>query len=127
MDNPDQAAHYLGKVIKYVGPKRVCWGTDSLGYGSPQKEIIALRRFQFTEAGKELYGLPYGLDGDREDPTKPAPGPERTIRNGILGYNAAEAYTFDPGFRSQALACAHARKLKDEGYVQGHGLKEHVP
>jgi hypothetical protein len=127
MDNPDQAAHYLGKVIKYVGPKRVCWGTDSLWYGSPQKEIIALRRFQFTEAGKELYGLPYGLDGDREDPTKPAPSPERTIRNGILGYNAAEAYSFDPVFRSQAIACDDVRKLKDEGYVQGHGLKESVP
>ena len=25
--------------------------------------------------GKELYGLPYGLDGDVEDPTRPAPEP----------------------------------------------------
>jgi hypothetical protein len=127
MDDPDQSAHYLGKLIKYVGPKRICWGTDSLWYGSPQKEIVALRRFNFTEAGKELYGLPYGLEGDREDPTKRARRPERTIRNGILGYNAAEAYNFDPAFRSQAINCDDVRKLKDEGYIQGHGLQESAP
>src|SRR2546421_2495944 len=124
MDDPDQAAHLLGKLITYVGPKRICWGTDSLWYGSPQKEIIALRRFEFTEKGRELYGLPYGLHGDRDDPTKPARSPERTIRNGIFGYNAAEAYDFDPVFRSQAIACDQVRKLKDEGYIQGHGLQE---
>ena len=127
MDDPDQSAHYLGKLINYVGPKRICWGTDSLWYGSPQKEIVALRRFHFTERGKELYGLPHGLEGDREDPTKLAPSPERTIRNGILGYNAAEAYNFDPVFRSQAIACDQVRKLKDEGYIQGHGLQEMAP
>jgi predicted TIM-barrel fold metal-dependent hydrolase len=124
MDDPDQAAHLLGKLITYVGPKRICWGTDSLWYGSPQKEIIALRRFDFTAQGKELYKLPYGLEGDREDPTKPAPNPARSIRNAILGYNAAEAYNFDPAFRSQAIRCDQVQKLKDEGYIQGHGLQE---
>jgi predicted TIM-barrel fold metal-dependent hydrolase len=127
MDDPDQAAHLLGKLINHVGPKRICWGTDSLWYGSPQKEIVALRRFQFTEKGKELYGLPYGLEGDREDPTQPAASPEQTIRNGILGYNAAEAYNFDPVFRSQAISCDDVGKLKDEGYIQGHGLQESAP
>jgi predicted TIM-barrel fold metal-dependent hydrolase len=124
MDDPDQAAHLLGKLITYVGPKRICWGTDSLWYGSPHKEIVAMRRFQFTAQGKELYGLPYGIEGDREDPTRPAPSPERTIRNAIFGYNAAEAYNFDPVFRSQAIRCDQVQKLKDEGYIQGHGLQE---
>src|SRR2546429_9689532 len=50
MDDPDQAAHLLGKLITYVGPKRICWGTDSLWYGSPQKEIIALRRIAVPRA-----------------------------------------------------------------------------
>jgi predicted TIM-barrel fold metal-dependent hydrolase len=124
MDDPDQAAHLLGKLITYVGPKRICWGTDSLWYGSPQKEIVGLRRFEFTERGKELYALPYGMEGDREDPTQPAPGPERTIRNAIFGYNAADAYNFDPSFRSQAIRCDQVQKLKDEGYIQGHGLAQ---
>ena len=75
MSDPDQAAHLLGKLINHVGPKRVVWGTDSLWYGSPQPEIVSLRRFEFTEKGKELYGLPYGLDGDVEDPDAPRAQP----------------------------------------------------
>src|SRR5206468_6989660 len=80
----DQSAHLLGKLITFVGPKRVAWGTDSLWYGSPQAEIVGFRRFEFTERGKELYGLPHGLEGDVEDPTRKAPRPARTIRNAIL-------------------------------------------
>ena len=89
MHDPDQSAHLLGKLITFVGPKRVAWGTDSLWYGSPQAEIVGFRRFEFTERGKELYGLPHGLEGDVEDPTRKAPRPARTIRNAILGRNAA--------------------------------------
>src|SRR5204862_1717376 len=92
MDDPDQCAHLLGKLINHVGPKRICWGTDSLWYGSPHKEIVAMRRFEFTEKGKELYGLAWGMEGDRDDPTKRAKDPSRSIRDGIVGYNAAEAY-----------------------------------
>ncbi|MFL5840500.1 MAG: amidohydrolase family protein [Thermoleophilaceae bacterium] len=124
MDDPDQAAHLLGKLITHVGPKRICWGTDSLWYGSPHKEIVALRRFEFTDKGKELYGLPFGLEGHRDDPTKRAEHPADSIRNGILGYNAAEAYEFDASARRNAISCDEVQKLKDEGYVQGHGLGE---
>ena len=52
MHDPDQIAHLLGKLITHVGPKRVVWGTDSLWYGSPQAEIVALRRFEFSDEGK---------------------------------------------------------------------------
>jgi hypothetical protein len=124
MDDPDQAAHLLGKLINHVGPKRIAWGTDSLWYGSPQKEIVALRRFEFTEKGKELYGLPYGLEGDREDPTKPAPDPSRSIRNGIFGRNAADAYNFDPDQRFNAIACDDVQKIKDDTYVGNPGTAQ---
>jgi predicted TIM-barrel fold metal-dependent hydrolase len=119
MNDPDQAAHLLGKLITHVGPKRVCWGTDSLWYGSPQSEIVAMRRFEFTERGKELYNLPHGLEGDVEDPMRRAPTPARTIRNGILGRNVAGAYHFDPDQRFKAISCDEVTKLKDEGYVTG--------
>ena len=72
MHDPDQAAHLLGKLITFVGPKRIAWGTDSLWYGSPQAEIVAMRRFEFSDKAKEFYGLPHGLDGDIEDPTRKA-------------------------------------------------------
>ena len=127
MDDPDQAAHLLGKLITYVGPKRICWGTDSLWYGSPHKEIVAMRRFEFTEKGKELYGLPYGLEGDRDDPTQLAKDPSKSIRNGILGYNAAEAYQFDPSVRAEAIKCDQVQHVKDDGYISGHGLTETAP
>jgi hypothetical protein len=128
MNSPDEAAHLLGKLITHVGPKRICWGTDSLWYGSPQPEIVALRRFEFTEKGKEFYGLPYGLEGDVEDPTKKAPRPSRTIRNAILGRNAARAYNFDPDARRNKIACDLVQELKDEGYVQSPGtMREGAP
>ena len=123
MSDPDEAAHLLGKLIRYVGPKRICWGTDSLWYGSPHAEIVAMRRFEFTERGKEMYGLPYGLEGDVEDPTRRAPRPSRTIRNAILGRNAARAYRFDPDRRRRAIDCDDVQRLREEGYIQNPGTE----
>jgi uncharacterized protein len=119
MNDPDQAAHLLGKLIRYVGPKRIAWGTDSLWYGSPQPEIVGLRRFEFTNRGKELYGLPFGLEGDVEDPTRKAPRPERTIRNAILGRNAARAYGINPDVRRRDIHCDAVQELREEGYLKG--------
>ncbi len=116
MHDPDQSAHLLGKLINHIGPKRVCWGTDSLWYGSPQPEIVAMRRFEFTQKGKELYGLPYGLEGDVEDPTRKAPTPARTIRNGILGRNVAPAYKVDPDEKRSQIGCDQVNALRDDEY-----------
>jgi hypothetical protein len=124
MRDPDQSAHLLGKLIKYVGPKRVAWGTDSLWYGSPQPEIVAMRRFEFTARGKELYGLPYGLEGDVEDPTRKAPRPERTIRNGILGRNAARAYRVNPDHKRGEIECGEVNRMREEGYLRGEQASE---
>jgi hypothetical protein len=123
MDDPDQAAHLLGKLITYVGPKRIAWGTDSLWYGSPHAEIVALRRFEFSEKAKEFYGLPHGLEGDIEDPTRRARNPKRTIRNGILGRNAARAYNFDPDRRFNDIACDEVNGLKQNLYMTGAGTE----
>jgi predicted TIM-barrel fold metal-dependent hydrolase len=117
MSEPDQAAHLLGKLINHVGPKRVVWGTDSLWYGSPQPEIVALRRFDFTAKGREMYGLPYGLEGDVEDPTRKAPTPARTIRNGILGRNVAGAYRVDPDKKRHEITCDQVNALRDDEYT----------
>src|SRR3954453_12890656 len=125
----DGCCHLLGKLITHVGPKRIAWGTDSLWYGSPQSIIVALRRLQFTDKAKEFYNLPYGLDGDVEDPTQPAPSPDRTIRNGILGRNAAEAYNIDPDAARNSIDCAKVNSLRKEDYIKniGDGHIEEVP
>jgi predicted TIM-barrel fold metal-dependent hydrolase len=129
MDDPDQCAHLLGKLITHVGPKRIAWGTDSLWYGSPQAEIVAMRRFEFTDRGKELYHLPFGLEGDVEDPTQRAPRPERTIRNGILGRNAARAYGINVEARRNAIGCDDVQQLRDNGYLRGEpgSMQESAP
>jgi uncharacterized protein len=112
--DPEAAAHMLLKLIYYVGPKRVVWGTDSLWFGSPQTVIAALRTYEPSQAMKDKYRLPYGLDGDVENPLNPAPSPSRTIRNAIFGRNAAVPYRMDPDAALQAIACDEVQKIRDE-------------
>jgi hypothetical protein len=140
MRNADQASHLLGKLITHVGPRRVVWGTDSLWFGSPQSEIVALRAFNFTDETRQMYNLPYGLDGDRWDPTRnaldassylsphpavtdwPTDGrshPERTIRNGIFGRNVAEPYGVDPDAVRSAISCDDVQKIRDAYLING--------
>jgi hypothetical protein len=142
MRNTRDAAHYLGKMIKYVGPRRICWGTDSLWYGSPQSEIVAFRSFDFSPKARELYNLPHGLEGDRWDPrvdchdarnyrhphphvrnwpTDGRPHPERSIRNGILGRTAAEVYGVDPDQKINEIKCDAVQEFRDNGYLEGKG------
>jgi hypothetical protein len=85
MGDPDQAAHTLGKLLKYVGPRRVVWGTDSIWYGSPQDQILAFRAFQISREFQERFGYP-------------ALTPE--LKAAIFGLNAAPVYGVDPSARS---------------------------
>jgi predicted TIM-barrel fold metal-dependent hydrolase len=150
MSDADRATHLLGKLITYVGPRRIVWGSDCIWYGNPQPQIVLLRSLQFSEQAKELYNLPYGLDGDRWDPRKNAldgssyldpnghpnvPGwptdgrshPERTIRNGILGRTAAEVYGLDPDATRHAMSCDEVQKIRD-AYILNPGTpKETAP
>ena len=147
MRNTRDASHYLGKMIKYVGPLRLIWGTDSLWFGSPQSEIVALRNFQFSEKGKEMYNLPYGLDGDAWDPRRnalsaasytrkhravdnwPTDGrahPERSIRNRMLGWNAVEVYQVKET-NVREIKCDVVQRFRDQQYLTGQGATLRSP
>ena len=75
MSRPDEAAHVMGKLLKYFGEERILWGTDSIWYGSPQDQIQAFRAFTISEEFQERYGYPaltaeakrkiFGLNGAR--------------------------------------------------------------
>jgi hypothetical protein len=67
----------MGKLLKYVGPENVLWGTDSIWYGSPQDQIQAFRTFQISESLREAHGYPEIT-------------PE--IRAGVFGLNATRPY-----------------------------------
>ncbi|SKB97167.1 amidohydrolase family protein [Sphingopyxis flava] len=96
---PMEAAHVLGKLLKYFGEDNVVWGSDSIWYGSQQPLINAFRSFQIPEELCEQYGYP-----------KLTP----TIKAKILGGNAARVYDIDlEGMRPRVMAddMAWARKL----------------
>jgi uncharacterized protein len=146
MNNPTRSAHLIGKLIYFVGPKRVVWGTDSLWYGSPQPVITAFRNFAdvFSEAAptamavqqyeilRDNYRLPWGIDGDVDDPSQPTRavwsqrnnphirGPEHSIRNGIFGRNAAAPYKVDPDAAQSEIDCDALYATVQEDEVVAH-------
>jgi predicted TIM-barrel fold metal-dependent hydrolase len=81
MRDPEQAAHGLGKLIKYCGPDNVVWGTDSIWYGSPQDQIQAFRSFQISPALRAEHGYPEIT---------------RELRAKVFGLNAAKVYGLSP-------------------------------
>ncbi|WFL76450.1 amidohydrolase family protein [Altererythrobacter arenosus] len=75
MGRPDEAAHVLGKLLKYFGEERIMWGSDSIWFGSPQDQIQAFRAFEISAEYQERFGYPaltaeakrkiFGLNGAR--------------------------------------------------------------
>ena len=81
MASPEQSAHFFGKLMKYLGPDYVVWGTDCVIYGSPQPFITWFRALEIPQSMQEQYGYP-PLDA--------------TNKAKILGLNAARLYGIDP-------------------------------
>jgi uncharacterized protein len=91
--NPTVAAHYFGKLMKYIGTDNVCWGTDCVISGSPQPYIEALRMLEIPQSMRDQYGYP-ALDNTT---------PEGQLNKAkIFGLNAAKAYGVNP----EKIRCA---------------------
>jgi uncharacterized protein len=74
---PTVAAHIMGQLMKFMGPDRIVFGSDSVWYGSPQWQIDAFWRFQIPEEMRKKYGYPeLTVDAKRK----------------ILGLNSAKLY-----------------------------------
>ena len=95
MSDPAQAAHVLGKLLRYVGEDRVIWGTDCVWYGAPQPQIVAFRSFQIEPGLRDQYGYPE---------LTPA------LKAKVFGLNAAELYGIDP----EAQRCGIARDAVED-------------
>ncbi|HXM80633.1 MAG TPA: amidohydrolase family protein [Burkholderiales bacterium] len=74
---PTVCAHMLGQLMKYMGPRRIVFGSDSLWYGAPQWQIEAFWRFQIPESMAKKYGYPQLTAEDKRR---------------ILGLNSAGLY-----------------------------------
>ena len=95
MRDPTQAAHVLGKLLRYVGEDNVLWGTDCIFYGSPQDQIQAFRAFQISREFQERYGYP-------------ALTPK--LKAKILGLNGARVY----GVQPKTVKCHFTRRQLEE-------------
>ena len=97
LGEPEQAAHVLGKLLSYLGPERVVWGTDCVFNGVPQGQIAALRSFQIPERYQVEFGYP-------------ALTPE--IRARIFGLNGAQVYGIDPSEIRYAITDDDVERLR---------------
>jgi hypothetical protein len=94
MGRPDEAAHVMGKLLKYFGEDRIMWGTDSIWYGSPQDQIQAFRAFEISEEYQERYGYP---------------ALTREAKRKIFGLNGAKVYGIDVAALSKRGELARRR------------------
>jgi predicted TIM-barrel fold metal-dependent hydrolase len=102
MTSPNQAAHLIGKLLKYVGEDNILWGTDCIWTGSPQAQIEAFKVFQIGADFQDKYGYPALTDA---------------IKRKILGLNAAGVYGVDIQQTRCAIEqgqLAQAKRLLDD-------------
>src|SRR5438445_2592198 len=74
---PTVWAHIIGQLLKFMGPDRIVFGSDSPWYGGPQWQIDAFWRFQIPEEIQERWGYPALTEASRRK---------------ILGLNSAGLY-----------------------------------
>jgi hypothetical protein len=99
MNDVNQSAHVLGKLLSYFGEDNVVWGTDSVWYGAPQPQIDAFTRFQISTQFQQQYGYPALTDD---------------IKRKILGLNAAKLYGVNPTAVRCALQSSQVTGLKQQ-------------
>jgi hypothetical protein len=98
MSDPTQAAHTLGKLLKYVGEDNVVWGTDCIWYGAPQPQIVAFRTFQIDPELAAEHGYPE-LTSD--------------LKAKVFGLNAARLYGVDAEERRCGIATDQVEQYRN--------------
>jgi hypothetical protein len=97
MSDTTQAAHVLGKLLRYVGEENVLWGTDCIWTGSPQPQIAAFRTFKLDPQFAAQYGYPTLTD---------------ELKRKVFGLNAARLYGVDPVAQKCRIASDEVDRLK---------------
>jgi len=107
---PTVWAHIIGQLLKFMGSRRVVFGSDSLWYGSPQWQIEADKRNMLGLNSARLYHVPS---------TKPkAFQPVPADFEARIPHDLKTLLEF-PGFASDNLSKMRARYLA-EGAVPDH-------
>jgi predicted TIM-barrel fold metal-dependent hydrolase len=92
---PERCLHMLGQMIQAAGADHILWGTDSIWGGSPQSQIVRLRKLTMKPELMDKYHYVELTDA---------------IKDKILGLNAAKLFGIDPAAKRKAIK---ADKLSD--------------
>jgi len=96
--DPTVAAHFFGKLMKYVGTENVVWGTDCIIYGNPDQFIEQFRALEIPQSMQEDFGYP-PLDAAQKAK--------------IFGLNAAKAYGVDVEAKRCEISTCPTAQLKE--------------
>ena len=91
--------HMLGQMIQVAGADHVLWGTDSIWGGSPQSQIVRLRRLKMKPELIDKYKYPELTDA---------------VKDQILGLNAAKLFGIDPAAERKAIKGDKLTRLKED-------------
>jgi predicted TIM-barrel fold metal-dependent hydrolase len=97
---PEVCMHMLGQMLQVPhGEDRILWGTDSIWGGSPQSQIVRLRRLKINDELIEKYRYPQLTDA---------------VKAKIFGLNAARLFRVDPSAARKAIRADRLAALKEE-------------
>ncbi|MFO0878454.1 MAG: amidohydrolase family protein [Gemmataceae bacterium] len=96
---PTTCLHMLGQMIQVAGADHILWGTDSIWNGSPQSQIERFRRLKMDE--KLMKEFKY-------------PELTATVKEQILGLNAAKLFGVDPAKAWKAIKTDKLSALREE-------------
>jgi predicted TIM-barrel fold metal-dependent hydrolase len=96
---PEVCMHMLGQMLQVAGADHILWGTDSIWNGSPQSQIVRLRRLKIKDKFIEKYKYPQLTD---------------KIKNQIFGLNAARLFGINPRAKRKAIKADKLTLLRRE-------------
>jgi predicted TIM-barrel fold metal-dependent hydrolase len=96
---PKTCLHMLGQMIQVAGADHILWGTDSIWGGSPQSQIVRLRKLEMPQELIQKYKYPELTD---------------EIKNQILGLNAARVFGVDVKAQRKAIKADKLSQLREE-------------
>jgi predicted TIM-barrel fold metal-dependent hydrolase len=97
--DPEKCMHMLGQMLQVAGADRILWGTDSIWNGSPQSQILRMRRLKIKDELIEKYKYPQLTD---------------EIKNQIFGLNAARLFGIDARAKREAIRADKLTMLREE-------------
>jgi predicted TIM-barrel fold metal-dependent hydrolase len=97
--DPEMCMHMLGQMIQTAGADHILWGTDSIWGGSPQSQIVRLRKLKMKPELMDRYKYPELTDA---------------VKNQIFGLNAARLFGVDVEAKRKAIKADRLSRLRDE-------------